>query len=125
MRSTRSREFSYTHPKPSPLDTLDASGSTIGPDLGILAEIASFQMEYTAVAQASKKKEYYEKVRTIPHFTQYITEGPKAARVNVALASGNLSITGGMFPKRWSILTGDVWDRKFPLAGRQIIVAYP
>ncbi|KAF9645503.1 glycoside hydrolase family 47 protein [Thelephora ganbajun] len=72
------------------------SGSIRGPDFGILAEIASFQLEYTAVAQASKKKEYYEKV----------------ARVNAALATGNLTSTGGMFPKSWSLKTGQVYDQE-------------
>jgi mannosyl-oligosaccharide alpha-1,2-mannosidase len=46
---------------------------TRGPDGGILAEIASFQMEYTALAQASGKKEHYEKVHTIPCFIGQIT----------------------------------------------------
>ena len=52
-------------PKFDPADTLNISGATDGPDLGILAEISSFQLEYTAVAHASRKKEYYEKVCTI------------------------------------------------------------
>ena len=46
-------------------DTLNVSGATDGPDLGILDEIASCQLEHTAVARASRKKEYYEKVRIV------------------------------------------------------------
>ena len=61
---------SLTHAQAIPLDASDVSGWTKGPDLGILAEIASFQLEYTAIAQASRKKEYYEKVCTAACFTQ-------------------------------------------------------
>jgi len=92
---------------------LRVSGSTRGPDYGILAEIASFQLEYTAVAQASKKKEYYEKVRIIICVMRQTTEGPQVARVNAALAAGNLTTTGGMFPKSWSLKTGQIFDRGF------------
>ena len=52
----------------NPPDALHVSGSTRGPEYGVLAEIASFQLEYTAVAQASGKKEHYEKVRVGTRF---------------------------------------------------------
>lgn len=57
-------------PGTNPLDTWLVSGSTRGPEFGILAEIASFQLEYTAVAQASRNKGYYEKVGTITRSMQ-------------------------------------------------------
>ena len=50
-------------------DTLPVSGSTRGPDFGILVKIASFQLEHTAVARALGKKEYYEKVSAISRST--------------------------------------------------------
>ena len=64
--------------KTIPPDVSDVSGSTQGPDLGILAEIASFQLEYTAVAQASRKKEYYEKVCATAHFIQSALRYPRS-----------------------------------------------
>ena len=38
-------------------------GATQGPDIGILAEIASLQLEYTYLAKATGKKEYFDRVR--------------------------------------------------------------
>ena len=39
------------------------SGETHGPDVGILAEIGSFQMEYAYLAHATGKREHFYKVR--------------------------------------------------------------
>lgn len=72
------------------------SGATSGPDYGVLAEISSFQLEYTAVAKAAKNKDHWEKV----------------ARVNAALAKNNLSSTGGMFPNRWSLRNGNAYSHE-------------
>lgn len=41
------------------------------------------------------------------------TESPQVARVNAALAAGNLTMTGGMFPKSWSLKTGQVFGGGF------------
>ena len=65
MPSTRSREFLPTASEIISPDASHVSGSTRGSDYGVLAEIASFQLEYTAVAQASKNKEHWDKVCTI------------------------------------------------------------
>lgn len=112
-------------PKANPPDTLGVSGSTHGPDSGILAEIASFQLEYTAVAAASRKKEYYEKVCIITRFMRQITERSQVARVNAALATGNLTKTGGMFPKTWSLKTGRVFDGGVSSTDRENDVVCP
>lgn len=50
------------------LNSLNASrvsGAISGSEYGMLAEISSFQLEYTAVAQATGKKEHWEKVTTV------------------------------------------------------------
>lgn len=39
------------------------SGATIGPDLGILAEIASLQLEYTYLAKLTGNVHYHNRVR--------------------------------------------------------------
>jgi len=39
------------------------SGTVVGPELGILAEMASLQMEYTMLAKATGKKRWWDRVR--------------------------------------------------------------
>ena len=51
-----------------------------------------------------------------PVSCETVTERSQVARVNAVLASGNLTMTGGMFPKRWSLATGGVFGRGLPSA---------
>ncbi|KAI0955388.1 hypothetical protein AcW1_006986 [Taiwanofungus camphoratus] len=65
-------------------------GATHGPGIGILAEVASCQLEYTYLAQMTGRKEYFE----------------KANNVIQTLARANVSRQGDMFPKRWNLSSG-------------------
>lgn len=40
------------------------SGNTVGPEIGILAEMASLQLEYTYLAKVTGKKQYFDRVST-------------------------------------------------------------
>ena len=53
-------------------------------------------------------------VSSIVRLMRQTTEGPQVFRVNSALAGGNLTATGGMFPRGWSLKTGQTFDRGFP-----------
>ncbi|KAG9220455.1 hypothetical protein CCMSSC00406_0003911 [Pleurotus cornucopiae] len=67
------------------------TGFTRGPQLGILAEIASLQMEYTYLAKATGK----------------IQHARRAGKIIKALSKANLDMTGGMFPVRWNISSSE------------------
>ncbi|PCH44101.1 glycoside hydrolase family 47 protein [Wolfiporia cocos MD-104 SS10] len=71
-----------------------ANGETVGPTVGILAEIASCQMEYTYLALATGKKAHFD----------------KAEGVMNNLRRANVSTRGGMFPRRWSLQSGRPTD---------------
>ncbi|KAH9951163.1 glycoside hydrolase [Amylocystis lapponica] len=70
------------------------NNNTRGGQIGILAEIASCQLEYLYLARATGKKEHYD----------------RADRVIKALAQANVSRQGDMFPKRWNIMSGQALD---------------
>ncbi|GBE86241.1 seven-hairpin glycosidase [Sparassis crispa] len=61
---------------------------------GILAEIASCQLEYTYLARATAKKEHYD----------------RANKIMKSLASADVRRTGDMFPKRWNLTSGQPAD---------------
>ncbi|EDR14049.1 glycoside hydrolase family 47 protein [Laccaria bicolor S238N-H82] len=66
------------------------TGEHKGPEIGILAEIASLQIEYTYLAKATGKKQYFQ----------------RADAVSKTLARANLRDTGGMFPIQWNLTSG-------------------
>ncbi|KAF9480536.1 glycoside hydrolase family 47 protein [Pholiota conissans] len=68
-----------------------SSGETLGPQLGILAEIASLQLEYTYLAKLTKSKHFLSRSQTLMK----------------TLSSANLQHTGGMFPIQWNITSGE------------------
>ncbi|KAL0955277.1 hypothetical protein HGRIS_004167 [Hohenbuehelia grisea] len=70
------------------------TGSTKGTPMGTLAELASLQLEYTYLAKHTGKKEYWN----------------RANAVIQALAQANLTRTGGMFPIRWNLTSGQPLD---------------
>ncbi|KAF4567315.1 hypothetical protein EYR40_006312 [Pleurotus pulmonarius] len=70
------------------------TGFTRGPQLGILAEIASLQMEYTYLAKATGKMQHAR----------------RAGKIIKALSEANLDRTGGMFPVRWNISSSEPYD---------------
>lgn len=41
---------------------MNPRGATVGPEIGILAEIASCQLEYTYLAKETGKREYFDVV---------------------------------------------------------------
>lgn len=59
-------------------------------DVGILAELGSFQVEYTYLAKASGKKKYYDRVKNLNDFFHRT----------------NLTVSRGMLPTRWNLQTG-------------------
>ncbi|KAF8967710.1 glycoside hydrolase family 47 protein [Flammula alnicola] len=67
------------------------NGKTLGPEVGILAEIASLQLEYTYLAKLTGKVEHFNRSQAIMQ----------------VLASADLSDTGGMMPTRWNITSGE------------------
>ncbi|KII87481.1 glycoside hydrolase family 47 protein [Plicaturopsis crispa FD-325 SS-3] len=70
------------------------SGQTQGPDIGILAEIASCQLEYTYLAKETGKKEYYD----------------LADKVIKSLANADMKHLNGLAPIRWNITSGQPFD---------------
>ncbi|KAF9561220.1 glycoside hydrolase family 47 protein [Agrocybe pediades] len=71
------------------------TGGHKGPDIGILAEIASLQVEYTYLAKLTGKKEYFKR-------SQGIME---------VFASADLKHTAGMLPVQWNITDGTPSDK--------------
>ncbi|KAF8159581.1 glycoside hydrolase family 47 protein [Crassisporium funariophilum] len=70
------------------------TGRTGGPLLGILAEMASLQVEYTYLAKLTGKMEHFN----------------RSSSVMRILASADLEHTGGMLPVRWNLTTGQAFD---------------
>ncbi|KAF8074909.1 glycoside hydrolase family 47 protein [Lyophyllum atratum] len=70
------------------------SGSTVGPEIGVLAEIGSLQLEYTYLAKLTGRKEHFRRASTLLK----------------ALESANLHKTSGMLPVRWNLTTGQPHD---------------
>ncbi|KAJ7117470.1 glycoside hydrolase [Mycena epipterygia] len=70
------------------------SGEAVGPEIGILAEMASLQVEYLYLAKATGKKRYFD----------------RANKVMNALAKADLHKTGGMMPTQWNLTTGVPYD---------------
>ncbi|TFK39927.1 glycoside hydrolase family 47 protein [Crucibulum laeve] len=95
--------FYAVNPKTYPFCTIEFylelnigfnSGQTRGPEIGILAEIASLQMEYTYLAKLTGNRRYFS----------------RANAVMQTLANANLTYTGGMFPIRWNLTSGQPYD---------------
>ncbi|KAG6813865.1 hypothetical protein H0H92_006272 [Tricholoma furcatifolium] len=70
------------------------NGEVIGPEVGILAEIASLQLEYTYLAKLTGKKEHYH----------------RASTVFKAFENANLRFTNGMLPVKWNLTSGQPYD---------------
>ncbi|KIY68900.1 glycoside hydrolase family 47 protein [Cylindrobasidium torrendii FP15055 ss-10] len=66
----------------------------IGPEIGILAEIGSLQVEYTYLAKITGKKHYFERADTVVRVFQ----------------NANLKATGGMLPVGWNTTSGQPAD---------------
>ncbi|KAL1745201.1 glycoside hydrolase family 47 protein [Schizophyllum fasciatum] len=71
------------------------SGATQGPDIGILAEIASLQLEYTYLAKITGKKEYFDRAQNV---------------INI-INRANYDATGGMMPIGWNTTAGKPHDQ--------------
>ncbi|KAG6890079.1 hypothetical protein C0995_012028 [Termitomyces sp. Mi166 len=67
---------------------------TSGPEIGILAEIASLQLEYSYLAKLTGKKEHFQRAGTLLK----------------AFESANLQKTGGMLPTRWNLTSAQPYD---------------
>ncbi|KAK2463622.1 hypothetical protein APHAL10511_004373 [Amanita phalloides] len=67
-----------------------ANNVTSGPEIGILAEIASLQLEYYYLAKVTGKKSHFKHAHGVMN----------------ALATANLTRTGGMHPMKWNITSG-------------------
>ncbi|KAG6896530.1 hypothetical protein C0992_007664 [Termitomyces sp. T32_za158] len=67
---------------------------TSGPEIGILAEIASLQLEYSYLAKLTGKKEHFQ----------------RAGILLKAFENANLEDTGGMLPTRWNLTSAQPHD---------------
>ncbi|KAK0467187.1 glycoside hydrolase family 47 protein [Desarmillaria tabescens] len=65
-----------------------STGEVVGPDIGILAEMATLQLEYTYLAKATGNRAHWERRYLQPDLRQ----------------------TGGMFPIGWNLTTGQPHD---------------
>ncbi|EPQ56632.1 glycoside hydrolase family 47 protein [Gloeophyllum trabeum ATCC 11539] len=65
-----------------------------GSEIGVLAEIASCQLEYSYLAKLTGKKEHLDHAYTIVR----------------ALEHSDVSKTGGMLPTRWNVTSGQPWQ---------------
>jgi mannosyl-oligosaccharide alpha-1,2-mannosidase len=72
------------------------SGMISRPWSGILAEIGSFQMEYSYLAHLTGNKSYFDRV----------------ARSHELFKQADLSASGGMLPTSWSLENGTPNDSK-------------
>ncbi|KAJ6592323.1 glycoside hydrolase family 47 protein [Mycena vulgaris] len=70
------------------------SGDVVGPEVGILAEMASLQVEYLYLAKVTGKKRYFDRANTMMK----------------ALAEADLHKTGGMMPTKWNLTSGVPFD---------------
>ncbi|TRM60794.1 glycoside hydrolase family 47 protein [Schizophyllum amplum] len=78
------------------------TGATQGPAIGILAEIASLQLEYTYLAKVTGKKEHFDRAQNV---------------INI-INRANYDKTGGMMPIRWNTTDGTPFDQSLS-AGAQ------
>ncbi|SJL03943.1 uncharacterized protein ARMOST_07300 [Armillaria ostoyae] len=67
-----------------------STGEVVGPDIGILAEMATLQLEYTYLAKLTGNRAHWDRANTVIK----------------ALSSADLRQTGGMFPIGWNLTTG-------------------
>jgi hypothetical protein len=89
-------------------------GAQQGPELAILAEMATCQLEYTFLAKETGKKEFFDLV-SWPNYSSIVaslntSHKFQANNVNQKLYQANLSRVGGMFPIRWNIKTARPFD---------------
>ncbi|RDB23578.1 Mannosyl-oligosaccharide 1,2-alpha-mannosidase MNS3 [Hypsizygus marmoreus] len=70
------------------------SGEVVGPEIGILAEMASLQLEYTYLAKLTGNKKYFSRANNLLQI----------------LGAANLRNTSGMFPIAWNLSTGQPHD---------------
>ncbi|KAG7093958.1 hypothetical protein E1B28_007591 [Marasmius oreades] len=93
----------YKTPSRLPLYGINPStGKTEGPEIGILAEIASMQLEYATLAKMTGKTKWSDRVNNIVR----------------TLSQANLHRTGGMFPVGWNVTDGKPADTRLS-AGAQ------
>lgn len=69
-------------------------GVESGPPIGVLAEIASWQLEYSYLGKVTGKKEHVE----------------RAIAITDLLNNANLTLSGGMYPTKWDLATGKPRD---------------
>ncbi|PFH51966.1 glycoside hydrolase family 47 protein [Amanita thiersii Skay4041] len=79
-----------------------SSNKTYGPNIGILAEVASLQLEYYYLAKLTGKKRHFKHADNVMH----------------ALSSANLTSTGGMFPVRWNLTSGEPFDTRLSVGAQ-------
>ncbi|EGO22334.1 glycoside hydrolase family 47 protein [Serpula lacrymans var. lacrymans S7.9] len=72
----------------------NTSSVDVGGSIGILAEIASFQMEYTYLGKITGKKEHVD----------------RATKVTRLFSQADLRAFGGMYPTRWNLTSGSWAD---------------
>ncbi|KAJ7509692.1 glycoside hydrolase family 47 protein [Mycena galericulata] len=77
------------------------SGEVAGPEIGILAEMASMQVEYLYLAKVTGKKRYFD----------------RANAVMKALANADLTKTGGMIPGKWNLTSGTPFNSHLSVGG--------
>ncbi|KAF5377767.1 hypothetical protein D9757_008115 [Collybiopsis confluens] len=87
-------DHAFATPSGMPLFGVNPNGGVVGPELGILAEIASLQLEYSTLAKFTGKKRWWDRADTVIQ----------------TLSKANLHRTGGMFPIRWNLTTGQPFD---------------
>ncbi|KIK61619.1 glycoside hydrolase family 47 protein [Collybiopsis luxurians FD-317 M1] len=87
-------DFVFETPTGLPLFGVNPNGEVVGPEIGILAEIASLQLEYTTLAKFTGKKRWWDRANTVIQ----------------ALNKANLHRTGGMFPIRWNLSSAQPFD---------------
>lgn len=80
--------------------------TTFGPDIGILAEIASLQLEYYYLAKVTGRKSHFKHVGDCASFSLPQHNIVQAHDVMRTLTSANLTRTGGMHPVKWDITSG-------------------
>ncbi|KAG6333529.1 hypothetical protein ID866_5565 [Astraeus odoratus] len=77
------------------------TGTESGPLIGVLAEIASWQLEYTYLGKITGKKEYVD----------------RATAVTDVFYTANLTSSGGMYPIRWELASGNPSNRHLSVGG--------
>ncbi|KAF9269065.1 glycoside hydrolase family 47 protein [Marasmius fiardii PR-910] len=93
----------FSTPSHLPLYGINPStGKLEGPEIGILAEIASMQLEYATLAKMTGKTKWSDRVHSVVR----------------TLSTANLRDTGGMFPVGWNVTNGKPVDTRLS-AGAQ------